>query len=60
MVLCFVCCVASTVISFKFRNTALAEEKVKSTSFKEYRECLNVPGLTDLYHHALPEIRKDI
>ena len=38
MVLCFVCCVASTVISFKFRNTALAEEKVKSTSFKEYRE----------------------
>ena len=38
MVLCFVCCVASTVISFKFRNTALAEEKIKPTSFKEYRE----------------------
>ena len=38
MVLCFVCCVASTVISFKFRNTALTEEKIKPTSFKEYRE----------------------
>lgn len=40
MVFCFLCCVASTVISFKFRNINLPEEKVKSTTFKEYKEQL--------------------
>ena len=38
MVFCFLCCIASTVISFKFRNINLPEEKVKSTTFKEYKE----------------------
>ena len=36
MVLCFLCCVTSTIISFKFRHTAIVEEKVKPISFKEY------------------------
>ena len=36
MVLCFLCCVASTIISFKFRHTVIAEEKVKPVSLKEY------------------------
>lgn len=40
MVFCFLCCVVSTVISFKFRNINLPEEKVKSTTFKEYKEQL--------------------
>ena len=36
MILCFLCCVASTIISFKFRHTVIAEEKVKPVSLKEY------------------------
>ena len=40
MVFCFFCCIASTVISFKFRNINLPEEKVKPTTFKEYKEQL--------------------
>ena len=36
MILCFLCCVLSTVISFKFRHTVIAEEKVKPLSLKEY------------------------
>lgn len=36
MILCFICCVISTVISFKFRHTAIVEEKVKPISLKEY------------------------
>ena len=36
MILCFLCCVLSTVISFKFRHTVIAEEKVKPVSLKEY------------------------
>ena len=36
MVLCFICCVISTVISFKFRHTAIKEEKVKPISVKKY------------------------
>ena len=36
MVLCFLCCVLSTIISFKFRHTVIAEDKVKPVSLKEY------------------------
>lgn len=36
MVLCFICCVASTIISFRFRHTEIVEEKVKPISLKEY------------------------
>ena len=36
MILCFLCCVTSTVISFKFRHTAFVEDKVKPVSIKEY------------------------
>ena len=36
MILCFICCVISTVISFKFRHTVLVEDKVKPVSLKTY------------------------
>ena len=36
MILCFACCVASTVISFKFRHTKIVEEKVEPISLKTY------------------------
>lgn len=36
MILCFACCVASTIISFKFRHTNIVEEKVKPVKLKEY------------------------
>ena len=36
MLLCFLCCVASTIISFKFRHTVIVEEEVKPISLKEY------------------------
>lgn len=36
MVLCFICCVISTIISFKFRHTVIVEEKVKPISLKKY------------------------
>lgn len=36
MILCFICCVISTIISFKFRHTVILEEKVKPISLKEY------------------------
>lgn len=36
MFLCFLCCVVSTIISFKFRHTAIVEDKVKPISIKEY------------------------
>ena len=36
MVLCFLCCIASTIISFKFRHTVIVEDKVKPVSLKEY------------------------
>lgn len=36
MVLCFICCVISTIISFKFRHTNMKEDKVKSISYGEY------------------------
>ncbi len=40
MVLCFICCVISTVISFKFRHTTILQEKVKPVTFTEYRKQL--------------------
>ena len=40
MVLCFLCCITSTVISFKFRHTQLVEEKVKPVSLTEYSKQL--------------------
>ena len=40
MVLCFLCCISCTIISFKFRHTELVEEKVKPVSFKEYSKQL--------------------
>ena len=36
MILCFICCVLSTIISFKFRHTVIVEDKVKPVSLKEY------------------------
>ena len=36
MVLCFLCCITSTIISFKFRHTVIVEEEVKPISLKEY------------------------
>lgn len=36
LILCFICCVASTILSFKFRHTTIVEEKVKSLTLKEY------------------------
>ena len=38
MVLCFICCIISTVLSFKFRHTKIIEEKVESVSDKMYYE----------------------
>lgn len=38
MVLCFICCIISTVLSFKFRHTKIIEEKVESVSVKMYYE----------------------
>lgn len=40
MILCFIFCIISTIISFKFRHTAIIEEKVKPVSLKEYFEQL--------------------
>ena len=40
MVLCFVCCVLSTIISFKFKHTYITEEKVEVVTLKEYKEQL--------------------
>lgn len=40
MVLCFLCCIACTIISFKFRHTELVEEKVKPVSLTEYSKQL--------------------
>ena len=42
MVLCFICCVISTVISFKFRHTAIVEKKIEPigiiTYFKQIKD----------------------
>ena len=36
MILCFICCILSTIISFKFRHTTIVEDKVKPVSLKIY------------------------
>ena len=36
MILCFICCIISTIISFKFKDTVILEEKVKPITLKEY------------------------
>ena len=36
MILCFLCCVTSTIISLKFRHTKIVEEKIESISLKTY------------------------
>lgn len=41
MILCFVCCMISTVISFKFRHTNIIEEKVRTVTYSEYFKQLN-------------------
>ncbi len=33
MILCFICCVISTIISFRFRHTTILQEKVKPVTF---------------------------
>ena len=38
MVLCFLCCVASTIISFKFRHTTIVQNKVEPIKFTKYME----------------------
>lgn len=40
LILCFICCIISTVLSFKFRNTAIVEDKIKPLTLKEYKEQL--------------------
>ena len=36
MILCFVCCTIATILSFKFRHTAIAQHQVKPIKFTEY------------------------
>ena len=36
MVLCFICCTIATILSFKFRHTAIVQNKVESIKFTEY------------------------
>lgn len=36
MVLCFIACFISVILSLKFKDTRVKEEKIKSTSYKEY------------------------
>ena len=36
MILCFICCVISTIISFKFRHTTIIEEKVEPVPIRTY------------------------
>ena len=36
MVLCFICCVIATILSFKFRHTTIVQNKVETIKFKEY------------------------
>ena len=40
MILCFICCVVSTIISLKFRHTAIVEEKVEPIKFVQYMKQL--------------------
>lgn len=36
MILCFICCIICTILSFKFRHTTIVEQKVEPVSIKEY------------------------
>ena len=36
MVLCFICCTIATILSFKFRHTAIVQNKVEPIKFTEY------------------------
>lgn len=36
MILCFICCVISTIMSFKFKHTVILEEKVEPISVSKY------------------------
>ena len=36
MVLCFICCLIATILSFKFRHTAIVQNKVEPIKFREY------------------------
>lgn len=36
MVLCFICCTIATILSFKFRHTAIVQNKVEPIRFTEY------------------------
>lgn len=36
MILCFICCVTATFLSFKFRHTTIVQNKIEVVSFKEY------------------------
>lgn len=36
MILCFISCVACTIMSFKFKHTIIKDEKIKPISLKEY------------------------
>lgn len=36
MILCFICCVISTIISFKFRHTNIIEENVETVKLRAY------------------------
>lgn len=38
MVLCFICCIISTILSFKFRHTTIVENKIEVVTLKEYKE----------------------
>lgn len=40
MILCFICCVISTILSFKFKHTVIYERKIKTISLKTYIEQL--------------------
>ena len=36
MILCFICCIISTMMSFRFRHTTIIENKVEVITIKEY------------------------
>ena len=36
MILCFICCIIATILSFKFRHTAIVQNKVEPIKFTEY------------------------
>ena len=42
MVLCFICCTIATILSFKFRHTAIVQNKVEPIRFTEYMGQLKI------------------